>query len=153
MGDVVSQSIEIDAPIEEVWELVMDPDRLGEWVTIHRDVSEVPDGELEKGSRFRQEMKLKGVPLKVRWEVTECRRPRRARWQGTAAAGAKARIAYDLTPRGSGTRFDYENEFELPAGKVGRLAGRAFNAVSGDREAKKSLARLKDLLENAADDR
>ena len=36
MGDVVSQSIEIDAPIEEVWELVMDPDRLGEWVTIHR---------------------------------------------------------------------------------------------------------------------
>ena len=38
------QSIEIDAPIERVWELVMDPDRLGEWVTIHESVSEVPDG-------------------------------------------------------------------------------------------------------------
>ena len=36
MGDVVKQSIEIDAPIEEVWDLVMDPDRFGEWVTIHK---------------------------------------------------------------------------------------------------------------------
>lgn len=153
MGDVVSQSIEIDAPIEAVWDLVMDPNRLGEWVSIHREVSEVPEGELRKGSRFRQEMRLKGVPLKVRWEVTECKPPRSARWRGTAAAGAKARIEYALEKTASGTRFNYENEFELPAGKVGKLAGRAFNAVSGDREAKRSLARLKELLENAADDR
>ena len=90
-------------------------------------------------------MKLKGVPLKVRWEVVECKAPRRARWQGEAAAGAKARISYDLSENGAGTRFDYENEFEMPAGKVGKLAGRAFNAVSGDREAKRSLARLKDV--------
>ena len=153
MGDVVSQSIEIDAPIDEVWDLVMDPHRLGEWVTIHKDVSEVPAGDLTTGSRFRQEMKLKGVPLKVRWEVTDCEPPRRARWHGRAGAGAKARIAYDLSESATGTRFDYENEFELPAGKVGKLAGRAFNALSGDREAKRSLARLKDLLENDPDDR
>ncbi len=148
MGDVVAQSIEINAPIEEVWALVMDPERLGDWVTIHRSVSDVPEGALTKGSRFRQEMRLKGVPLKVHWEVVECNAPRRARWQGKAAAGAAARISYDLEKVGDGTRFDYENEFELPAGKVGRLAGRAFNAMSGDREAQRSLARLKDMLEN-----
>ena len=152
MGDVVAQSIDIDAPIAEVWELVMDPERLGEWVSIHRSVSDLPDGKLRKGSRFRQEMKLKGVPLKVRWEVVECRRPRHARWQGKAGAGATARISYELSEREGKTRFDYENEFELPAGKVGKLAGRAFNAMSGDREAKRSLARLKDLLENGASD-
>lgn len=149
MGEVVSQSIEIDAPIDRVWDLVMDPDRLGEWVTIHREVSEVPDGKLKKGSRFRQEMRLKGVPLKVRWEVVECRAPRRARWSGQAAAGAKASISYELSEHDGVTRFDYENEFELPAGKVGKLAGRAFNAVSGDREAKRSLTRLKRVLEES----
>ena len=148
MGDVIAQSIEIDAPIERVWDLVMDPERLGDWVTIHRSVADVPDGDLTTGSRFRQEMRLKGIPLKVRWEVVECRPPRHARWQGRAVAGAEARISYELSEHGTGTRFDYENEFELPAGKVGKLAGRAFNAISGDREAKRTLARLKDLLEN-----
>ena len=152
MGDVVAQSIEIDAPIAEVWDLVMDPERLGEWVSIHRSVSDMPKGDLKKGSRFRQEMKLKGVPLKVKWEVVECVRPTQARWQGKAGAGAKARISYDLTEHDGKTRFDYENEFELPAGKVGKLAGRAFNAMSGDREAKRSLARLKKLLENGQSD-
>jgi len=148
MGDIVAETIGIEAPIEAVWDLVMDPERLGEWVTIHESVSDVPEGELRKGSRFRQALRLKGVPLEVRWEVTECERPHRARWRGEAAAGSKARIAYDLTATGSGTRFDYENEFVLPAGKVGKLAGRAFNAISGEREAKRTLARLKELLEN-----
>lgn len=149
MGDVVSCSIEIEAPIGEVWALVMDPHRLGDWVTIHRSVSDVPPGKLRKGSRFHQEMRLKGLPLKVDWEVVECRSPRRARWAGRAAAGAKASITYDLSEHEGITRFDYENEFELPAGKVGKLAGRAFNAVSGDREAERSLARLKELLEES----
>jgi len=147
VGDVVAQSIEIDAPIDEVWDLVMDPDRLGDWVTIHESVFDVPDGDLAEGSRFGQRMKLKGVKLKVRWRIGELERPHVARWEGEAAAGAKARISYELAESGEGTRFDYENEFDLPGGKVGKLAGRAFNAASGDREAKKSLARLKKLLE------
>ncbi len=148
MGDVVKQTAEIDAPIERVWELVMDPARLGDWVTIHEDVFDVPEGELEQGSTFGQRMKLKGVPLKVRWVVEEADPPKRARWSGSAAAGAKARISYDLAERDGLTVFDYENEFELPAGKVGKLAGKAFNAVSGEREAKRSLKELKELLEN-----
>lgn len=148
MGDVVAQTVEIAAPIQRVWDTVMDPERLGEWVSIHRSVSEVPEGELETGSRFRQRMRLKGVPLKVRWQVVECDPPNRARWSGEAAAGSKAGIVYDLSEEDGVTTFDYQNEFELPAGKVGKLAGRAFNAMSGDREARKSLARLKELLED-----
>lgn len=148
MGDFVRQSIEIDAPIERVWELIMDPERLGDWVSIHESAYDYPDRDLRKGDRFGQRMKLKGVPLKVRWEVSNCEPPRRARWHGKAAAGAKARIAYDLRERDGGTHFDYENEFDLPAGKVGKMAGRAFNAMSGEREAKKSLQRLKELLED-----
>lgn len=148
MGDVVAQSIEIDAPIGRVWELIMDPQRLGEWVTIHEEVLDPPAGKLEVGTRFGQRMKLKGVPLKVRWEVSELDSPTHALWLGEAAAGAKARIVYDLAERDGVTVFDYENEFELPAGKIGKLAGRAFNAMSGDREAKRSLKRLKELLED-----
>lgn len=148
MGDVVKQSIVIAAPIEQVWEVVMDPSRLGEWVSIHRSAREVPDGNLTAGSTFKQEMRLKRVPLKVRWEVTECEPPRRATWRGEAAAGARARIRYRLEPAEGGTRFDYENEFELPGGPLGKIAGRAFNAVSGDHEARKTLAALKRLIDD-----
>jgi uncharacterized protein YndB with AHSA1/START domain len=148
VGDVVKQTVEIEAPIERVWDLVMDPDRLGDWVTIHDSVSDVHKGDLESGSRLRQKMKLKGVPLKVKWEVVECEAPKRARWTGEAAAGARAEIVYDLSASNGVTTFDYQNEFELPAGKAGKLAGKAFNAMSGDREARKSLARLKKILED-----
>jgi uncharacterized protein YndB with AHSA1/START domain len=34
----VHAEIDIDAPIERVWETVMDPHRLGDWVTIHKSV-------------------------------------------------------------------------------------------------------------------
>ena len=37
----VHATTKIDAPMERVWETIMDPDRWGEWVTIHRRVSDV----------------------------------------------------------------------------------------------------------------
>ena len=147
MGDVVAQSVDIDAPIGEVWDLIMDPERLGEWVSIHRSVSDLPEGDLKKGSRFRQEMKLKGVPLKVKWEVVECRRPKHARWQGKAGAGATARISYDLSTHDGKTRFDYENEFKAPGGVLGAAASRVIVGGVPQREANRSLQRLKSLLE------
>ena len=148
MGDVSPSPIDIDAPIGEVWDLdhgSRAPRRLGLDPPV--GCRGLPEGDLKKGSRFRQEMKLKGS---AEGEVGGRRvpAPRHARWQGKAAPGAAARISYDLSEHDGKTRFDYENEFELPAGKVGKLAGRAFNAMSGDREAKRSLARLKELLEN-----
>ncbi len=35
----VHAEIEIAASPQEVWDTVMDPDRLGDWVTIHKSVS------------------------------------------------------------------------------------------------------------------
>ena len=46
----VQVSTEIDASIETVWDVVMDPDRLGDWVTIHRRLHAVSDRPLHEGS-------------------------------------------------------------------------------------------------------
>ena len=119
----IAQSIEIDAPIERVWDLVMDPERLGDWVTIHRSVAEVPDGELTTGSRFRQEMRLKGIPLKVRWEVVECRPPRARPLAGQG--GGRGRGA-DLLRAERGRHRDQVRlrERVRAAGRQGRQARR-----------------------------
>ena len=49
----VQAEIEIDAPIEKVWETVMDPHRLGDWVTIHKSVENVSPIPLRRGATGR----------------------------------------------------------------------------------------------------
>ncbi len=65
----VSSKIDIEAPIERVWETVMDPKRLGDWVTIHKSVSHVSDSPLRAGSTMDQSMHVRGLTFKVHWTV------------------------------------------------------------------------------------
>jgi uncharacterized protein YndB with AHSA1/START domain len=144
----VRQSIVIAAPPERVWELVMDPARLGDWVTTHDGIERAPEGRLASGSSFTQRLKLSGAPFKVQWTVRECDAPRLARWEGSGPGGSKAFVSYDLSERDGGTRFDYENRFELPGGMLGRLASRVLAAAGSEREAHRSLENLKRVLES-----
>jgi carbon monoxide dehydrogenase subunit G len=141
----VERAIDLAAPREQVYALLMDPSRLGEWVTIHERFEEAPD-ELEQGSRMTQTLKVAGQRFTVNWTVTEDDRPARATWEGTGPARTSARVVYDLEEEGDGTRFSYLNEYELPGGAAGRVAGRAVSAAAG-REVERSLERLKGLLE------
>ena len=47
----VRMSIDIAVPPERVWELVTDLERLGEWVSIHRNFPEPPPAEVREGTR------------------------------------------------------------------------------------------------------
>ena len=47
----VTASIDIAVPPQRVWEVVMDPHQFDEWVTIHRRLGHVDDGELRNGFR------------------------------------------------------------------------------------------------------
>jgi hypothetical protein len=48
-----------------------------------------------------------------------------------------------------GTRFDYRNEFHAPLGPVGAIVSRALVGGMPDREAKRTLTRLRALLERS----
>jgi uncharacterized protein YndB with AHSA1/START domain len=144
----VTASVEIDAPPEEVWRTVLDPDRLGDWVTIHRKVNEADDGPPRKGFQMQQTLRLHGANFKVRWTLTDVQENERATWEGRGPAHSYARTAYRLTPLdGRGTRFDYENEFHAPGGILGAAAARALVGGASQREANATLQRLKRLLE------
>jgi carbon monoxide dehydrogenase subunit G len=145
----VKTSIEIGVPPELVWEVIMDPSRYGEWVTIHRRLGHVDEGELREGFKVEQTLALHHANFKVRWSLAECDPPRRAVWEGKGPAGSHARIVDELVALDGGgrTRFDYLNEYWQPGGFLGRMAGRVLVAGSAEREAAKSLARLKAYLE------
>ena len=142
----VSTSIDIDAPIQDVWNVATDLDRLGDWVTIHREFPTPPPTEISAGTRFAQTLAVAGTPFAVEWTAAEVDGPHTLAWDGTGPAGTTAHTKYSLAEHDGGTRFTYENDFELPGGEVGAAAG---HVVSGraEREAADSLARLKALAE------
>jgi carbon monoxide dehydrogenase subunit G len=144
----VTSSIDIPAPPEDVWDVVMDPARFGDWVTIHRKVGKVSDRPLVAGSTLEQTLCLRGVNFHVKWEVEQAKEPRLAVWNGRGPARSKAHTAYRLSPDGTGgTRFDYENEFKPPLGPLGAAASRALVGGIPEREARNTLERLKSLFE------
>ena len=56
---------------------------------------------------------------------------------------------YELQPDGeNGTLFDYTNEFKPPGGPLGAVAGRVLVGGLSQREAQRSLQRLKQLVES-----
>lgn len=149
MSKSVRESIVIAAEPQVVWDTIMDPARLGEWVSLHDSITEGGEGIVGEGDSFTQKMRLAGKSFKVRWEVVEAQAPRFARWSGDGPAGSNASVSYKLTESGGGTCFDYCNDFALPGGALGKAAGGLLSAAPGSREAKRSLDRLKELLEQA----
>jgi carbon monoxide dehydrogenase subunit G len=144
----VHTAIRIGAQPECVWEVVMDPHRLADWVTIHRRVDGVP-AQMKRGSTFEQTLNLRGAHLHVAWTVVDLDPPRRAVWEGQGPAHSHASIVYELRADGeNGTLFDYTNEFKPPGGPLGAVAGRVLVGGLSQREAQRSLQRLKQLVEN-----
>ena len=142
----VERNIEIEAPPDRVYELVMDPDRLEDWVTIHHHLEDAPSGQLEKGSKLTQCLRLAGRNFTVRWTVVENDPCERVVWEGWGPIASHARVVYEFEPNATGTRFSYTNEYDLPGGVLGRLAGRTVKRVAA-KELDGSLQRLKSILQ------
>ncbi|HUA73521.1 MAG TPA: SRPBCC family protein [Solirubrobacteraceae bacterium] len=145
---VVTASTVIAAPRERVWEVVMDPNRLRDWVTIHRKLVHADDGAPRVGFQMDQQIHLRGVSLEVHWRLAECEPGARAVWEGRGPARSRARTEYALSDRDGDTRFDYRNEFQPPLGPIGALVSRALVGGMPEREAKSTLERLRTYVES-----
>jgi Polyketide cyclase / dehydrase and lipid transport len=128
--------------------MVMDPHRLSDWVTIHRRLRRADDGPVRIGYEMVQQIHLRGVSIEVHWTLVECRPNELAVWEGRGPARSRARSEYILRKEGDGTRLDYRNEFHPPLGSLGVIVSRAFVRGMPEREAKRTLNRLRDHLES-----
>lgn len=145
---LVLAQIDLAAPPQQVWDVVMDPARTLEWVTIARGLGHVDDGPLQAGFHMEQRLCLRGVEFNVKWKLDEVDAPWFARWEGKGPARSRALIENRLSERGDGqTHFDYRNEFKAPFGPLGSVATKALVGGVSEREAHASLQRLKQLVE------
>jgi uncharacterized protein YndB with AHSA1/START domain len=145
---LVTASTQIAVAPERVWNMVMDPARLGDWVTIHRRLVHADEGPPRVGYEMDQQLRLRGVGLEVHWKLVDCRPVERAVWEGRGPARSRARTEYILNAQDGGTHFDYRNEFHPPLGPLGAIVSRALVGGMPEREAKRTLARLRASLED-----
>src|ERR1700676_1142342 len=102
----------------------MDPDRLGDWVSIHRRLLHADDGPPRVGYEMDQQIHMRGGNLGVHWKLIDCRSNGGGVWEGGGAAGSRARPKYFLPPDVPGPRFSSPNEFRPPLGPVGAIVSR-----------------------------
>jgi uncharacterized membrane protein len=143
----VERTISIAAPVERVYDVVMDAGRLEEWVSIHDHLEDAPRGRLEEGSKLTQTLKLAGRRFNVRWTVVENDPCRRVVWEGRGPVASHARVVYEFDQDGGdATRFSYTNEYDLPGGFLGRIAGHTVSRIA-TKELDRTLSQLKRLVE------
>lgn len=146
--NAINSTIDLDASREQVWAVLMDPQRFADWVTIHHRLGSVSDYPLIVGSTVEQTVRACGRTFDLCWTVTDLDRPHRACWKGDGPARSHATIDYELSTDDSyRTSFRYANTFALPGGPLSAVASRLVGGNLSQREAKHSLRRLKQLIE------
>lgn len=150
---IVEVNCLIEAPPQRVWDVVMNPLLLERWVTIHRRLVECDPPPPRCGYRMRQLLSLRGVRLEVSWELIDCNPPYLAVWEGRGPARSHAHTEYRLAEVNGQTRFLYLNRFQPPLGILGTVASRALVGGIPEREATRSIALLKELVEDRRDNR
>lgn len=147
MSDVEA-TIDIDAPPRAVWDVALDAQRLGEWVTIHRELISADEGDPRQGMQMKQKMELNGHDFDVSWTLATMQDSQLAEWEGKGPMGSNASTKYRLEELPDGTtRFHYFNGFKAPGGPIGKIAGNAVVGSAPKEEAEASLAKLKALVE------
>ena len=108
---IVEKSMELDAPPDAVWDVLVDVDSWPEW---NPDVKSASlDGPFAQGSRF----KWKSGPSTITSTIERADRPEIAGWTGTTL-GARATHVWLLEPTERGTRVTTQ---ESMSGLVPRL--------------------------------
>src|SRR3954468_17983936 len=134
----LEREIHIDAEPAAVYAKLMDPDCLGQWVTIQDELLKAPSGDLKQGDELVQRCKVAGQKFKLSWRVDHADPPHKTVWTGKGPFGSKAKVTYNRAGTDAGPRFTYTTECSLPGGPIGKIAGRAVLGASGA-EADKTL--------------
>ncbi len=142
----VRLSQHINAPIDQVWELIASCERLPEWNVNIVEVKDCP-GRLDRiGARFTPVARVFGRKLEGSQETTRADKPHALALKLSGAGGLKATVEQTFSEAGGGTDATIEAEYELP---MGLFAGVAEKLLGGsvERDLRHSMENFKALCE------
>jgi uncharacterized protein YndB with AHSA1/START domain len=142
-------SVDIEAPPENVWPYLVEPEKAMEWYTSLKSF-EYADGERGPDSKFYWEEDVRGKIYSNHFQTTEWVEDRVFAFEATSGNFFKTYTErWAIEPIPTGSRFSFDGNLEFPYGPFGKIMGWV-----GSMMAKKSnqeiLANLKRLAEEDA---
>ena len=143
----IEKSIEIRAQPEKVWEMLA-LDRLPEWNEEYGDVKYTSDVR-NPADKYRvgasSHTAIKGAG-EIDFEITESLKNEKMTFRMLGKRANNTVVSYALGSVDDGTKFAFVMTFKLPWGILGKGLDRLGKGML-EREAEKSLAKLKSILE------
>ncbi len=142
----IYKTIQIDTPIERVFDYVTTPGNWPAWHPSSLGVSGATDHSLKPGEKVTEEFRAAGRRGRVVWTVRERVAPHRWVIDGQVEGGGGGTITYTLTPHNSGTIFEREFVYSMP-NLLLALLDRLVLRRRVEAESAEALRRLKHVLE------
>ncbi len=146
----IDKSIDVNAPREQVFDVLTDLDLLPAWSTTTVEATGTSGQPMQQGDTFGQTLRILGKNLESSWRVTELDRPRRLAYSADAPGGGTLRMVQVLEDIPDGTRVSVDLDYQLPGGFLGKLLDTVYAERRNERELEHSLSNLKELIEARA---
>ncbi|WP_433623548.1 type II toxin-antitoxin system Rv0910 family toxin [Nocardia sp. CA-120079] len=139
----VQTSASYQASPDEVWKVIGDPSRWGEWLVIHKSWKSAVPAQLTSGDTATASANVMNMPVTIDWTFENVDAPRSIAMGGTTRAGVKLALAISLRDEAATTTVDVTASIE--GGMIdGPMGGVFKNSVVGALD--KSLKKVQGLV-------
>lgn len=146
---LLAYSADINATPEDIYAVMTDPSRFGEWMPNFVRVDDLSPGVKGVGQSWREVRKMYGQEAGEVFEVTAAEPPRMVEFycDGTKGASKRGyyRFKYTLTPSGNSTHLACDGEIGMGGGFAEFMGGLMLGVMK--KMLKKDMACMKSYIE------
>ncbi len=141
----ITRTVEVDAPVEKVFEMLDNPENFPVFVPNVTKVSNIRRSDNRLGDTFDVVYSMMGMDFNEKFTYSEYAKPDRlaARYEGRMAGS----MGISLHPKGTRTTATLDVDYEIRPGPLGRLANKLLFERMNEKSAERMLENIKLVVE------
>jgi uncharacterized membrane protein len=138
----IIRSVEIEAPVEEVFKYAADWRLWADWFVGVSDFVPTTEVSSGNGARYLYKAQVMGIPVRVETEIQNF--VENEGWSGVATRGMPHRTKWIFESEGEATRFTYVLDYQFPIPLLGPLIDKYLLRKEWERILGRSLRNLRE---------